>query len=69
MAGDLQAQLDQHQRLTGRFHQRLARATGRSQSTIANDLEGGRSLGAQEAIEYGLIDSIAARDPRAAHRG
>jgi ATP-dependent Clp protease protease subunit len=61
----LLAQADQHRHLTERFHERLARATGRSESEIANDLKVGRYLDAREALDYGLIDDIAARGPRA----
>jgi ATP-dependent Clp protease, protease subunit len=68
-AVDLQAQLDQHRRLLERFHDRLAQTTGRAPADIANDLKSGRSLDAHEALEYGLIDSIAARSPRAAQSG
>jgi len=50
----------QQQELLWRFHARLAQATGRPAEEIAEDMRRGRSLGAQEALEYGLIDEISA---------
>jgi ATP-dependent Clp protease protease subunit len=50
----------QQQELLWRFHARLARATGRPAEEIAEDMRRGRSLDAQEAREYGLIDEISA---------
>ncbi len=48
----------QQQELLWRFHARLAQATGRPAEEIAEDMRRGRSLDAQEAREYGLIDEI-----------
>jgi len=50
----------QQQELLWRFHARLAQATGRPAEEIAEDMRRGRSLDAQEAREYGLIDEISA---------
>ena len=50
----------QQQELLWRFHARLAQATGRPAEEIAEDMRRGRSLDAQEALEYGLIDEISA---------
>ena len=48
----------QQQELLWRLHARLAQATGRPAEEIAEDMRRGRSLDAQEAREYGLIDEI-----------
>jgi len=37
---------------------RLVEVTGQTRSRIEDDLQAGRSLTAQEAVEYGLIDEI-----------
>ena len=50
----------QQQELLWRLHARLAQATGRPAEEIAEDMRRGRSLDAQEAREYGLIDEISA---------
>ncbi|SDT62655.1 ATP-dependent Clp protease proteolytic subunit [Actinoplanes derwentensis] len=39
---------------------RLAELTGKTRSRIEDDLSAGRSLGAAEAVEYGLIDEVVA---------
>jgi ATP-dependent Clp protease, protease subunit len=49
----------QHRDLLVRFQARLARATGRPVDDIADDMRRGRYLDAREALDYGLIDSIA----------
>jgi ATP-dependent Clp protease, protease subunit len=55
------AAAEQHRRLLDRFRSRLARATGQSEAEIAAALQQGRYLSAQEAVDFGLIDAIAAR--------
>jgi ATP-dependent Clp protease protease subunit len=57
----LLAAREQHQRLLERFRARLAQATGRSIAELAQDMERGRYLNAEEALAYGLIDAIADR--------
>jgi ATP-dependent Clp protease protease subunit len=52
--------LEHQQLLLGRFREILARATDRPQSDIADDLRRGRYLDAREALDYRLIDAIAA---------
>jgi ATP-dependent Clp protease protease subunit len=53
------AQSRQQTDLLWRFHGRLAQATGRPAEEIAEDMRRGRHLDAQEALVYGLIESIA----------
>jgi ATP-dependent Clp protease, protease subunit len=48
----------QQQDLLWRLHARVARLTGRPVEEVAEDMRRGRSLDAQEALEYGLIDEI-----------
>jgi ATP-dependent Clp protease protease subunit len=48
------------QEMLWRLHARLAQVTGRPAEEIAEDMRRGRSLDAQEAREYGLIDEISA---------
>jgi ATP-dependent Clp protease protease subunit len=40
---------------------RLAEVTGQPRSRIEDDLSAGRTLTAQEAVDYGLIDEIAGK--------
>lgn len=60
-AEQLVAAAEQHLRLLDRFRARLARATGQPEAEIRDALRSGRYLTAQEALELGLIDAIAAR--------
>lgn len=53
----------QHRDLLVRFQAHLARATGRPVDAIADDMRGGRTLDAAEALAYGLIDEISATSP------
>ncbi len=48
----------QHLRELEEIILRLVEITGQSRSRIEDDLSAGRSLTAQEAVEYGLIDEI-----------
>jgi ATP-dependent Clp protease, protease subunit len=45
-----------------RFCARLGAATGQTPATVENDLERGRFLGAEEALEYGILDEVARPD-------
>jgi ATP-dependent protease ClpP protease subunit len=44
------------------FATRVARATGRAFEHVEADLERGRWLDAEEALEYGIIDEIERRE-------
>jgi ATP-dependent Clp protease protease subunit len=50
----------QQQELLWKLYGRLARRTGRPAEEIAEDMRRGRYLSALEAVDYGLIDEIAA---------
>jgi ATP-dependent Clp protease, protease subunit len=50
----------QQQEMLWRLHARLAQATGRPAEEVSSDMRRGRSLDAQEALAYGLIDEISA---------
>ena len=52
------AQSEQHRQLLWRFQARLATATGRPAEDVADDMRTGRFLDAQQAVAYGLIDTI-----------
>jgi ATP-dependent Clp protease protease subunit len=54
------AQSRQQQHLLWRLYARLARRTGRPPEEIAEDMRRGRYLDAREALDYGLIDEVAA---------
>jgi ATP-dependent Clp protease protease subunit len=45
-----------------RFCARVASATGRPAATVQDDLERGRFLGADEALEYGILDEVVRPD-------
>jgi len=49
------------QMLLWRLYARLAAVTGRPAEEIAEDMRRGRHLDAREALEYGLVESIAVR--------
>jgi ATP-dependent Clp protease protease subunit len=49
----------QQQDLLWRLHARLARVTGRPAEEVAEDVRRGRYLDADEALAYGLIETIA----------
>ncbi len=63
-SGSLESQLEQQRRLIDSYRSQLSQATGRPQDEIAEDLRQGRDLDAQEAVTYGLIDTIAAQGHR-----
>jgi ATP-dependent Clp protease protease subunit len=58
-ADEVAAAAGQHLRELEEMVLRLAEVTGQTRSRIEDDLSAGRVLSAQEALEYGLIDSIA----------
>lgn len=45
-----------------RFCDRIGAAAGRDPATVERDLERGRFLGAEEALEYGILDEVARPD-------
>ena len=61
-ASQLTAWAEQHRIELERFVKRLAQATGRPVEHLEADLSMGRWLGAEDALRYGLVDEIWARD-------
>ncbi|MFG2550633.1 ATP-dependent Clp protease proteolytic subunit [Streptomyces sp. NPDC048581] len=57
-ASDLAIQADELTRIRTRLEELLARHTGRSREQVSRDIERDKILGAQEALEYGLVDRI-----------
>ncbi|MFC6159805.1 ATP-dependent Clp protease proteolytic subunit [Kribbella jiaozuonensis] len=57
-ADRLAAFADEHQRQLARLRDLIADATGRSADEVANDLDPGRVLSAEEAKDYGLITQL-----------
>jgi ATP-dependent Clp protease protease subunit len=57
-ASQLAVWAEHHRAQLGRFVQRLAEATGRPAEHLEADLSIGRWLDAEEALHYGLVDSI-----------
>ena len=45
-----------------RFCARVAAATGQAPATVESDVERGRFLGAEEALEYGILDEVSRPD-------
>ena len=45
-----------------RFCARVAAATGQASSTVETDVERGRFLGAEEAVDYGILDEVCQPD-------
>jgi len=62
-ASELEANAREHQRRMEAFVTRLSQATGRAFEHVEADLERGRWLDADEALDYGLIDEIERREP------
>jgi ATP-dependent Clp protease, protease subunit len=56
---DVEAWAAEHARQVQRLHERLAEASGRPVEEIARDVHAGRSLTADEARGYGLVDVTA----------
>lgn len=57
-ASDIKIMSDYMQKSRQRLNQALAANTGHSAEKIARDTERDHFMSAQEALEYGLIDSI-----------
>lgn len=57
-ASQVPSLLEFHRQAYGRYHERLARATGRSVEVVSAACEAGRSFNAAEAVEFGLVDEI-----------
>ena len=57
-ADHLAALADQHERQLSRLRDLIAQATGRSDDEVAADLDAGRVLTADEALEYGLVTRL-----------
>ena len=60
-AGDIKIMSDYMQKSRQRLNRVLAVNTGRSEEEIARDTERDNFMSAEEALEYGLIDSILTR--------
>jgi ATP-dependent Clp protease protease subunit len=61
-ADEVAAAAGQHLRELEEVILRLVAVTGQSRSRIEDDLSAGRSLSAQDAVEYGLIDEVVGKD-------
>jgi ATP-dependent Clp protease protease subunit len=57
-ADEVAAAAGQHLRELDEVIVRLVTMTGQARSRIEDDLSAGRSLSAQEALEYGLIETV-----------
>jgi ATP-dependent Clp protease protease subunit len=57
-AGQLAGLAEQHERQVARLRDLITRASGRAVADVAADLEAGRVLSADEAIEYGLVNQL-----------
>jgi ATP-dependent Clp protease, protease subunit len=57
---DLTVRADELRRTRGLLEETLALHTGRDREQVSEDLERGRILDARAAVEYGLVDRIAA---------
>jgi ATP-dependent Clp protease, protease subunit len=57
-ASDLTARAEELLSHVGRLRAWIAEATGRSPATVAEDMERGRLLDADDALDYGLLDEI-----------
>lgn len=57
-AQDVLGWAEQYRRQVDRFVARLARAVGRDEDEVADDLRRGRHLGPDEAKAYGLVDEV-----------
>jgi ATP-dependent Clp protease protease subunit len=59
-ADELAIAAEQHARRVRDLCERLSAATGREVDAVAADLRQGRVLTAAEAVEYGLLNDVAA---------
>jgi ATP-dependent Clp protease, protease subunit len=57
-ATTIAAQAEEHERLVGQLVERIATATGRTDTTVEADLRSGRVLSAEEASSYGLVSRV-----------
>ena len=57
-AHDVTGWAEQYQRQVAQFVARLARATGKDEAEVADDLRRGRHLDPNEAKAYGLVDEV-----------
>ena len=62
--GDLEAHAEHHQRQLRQLQERIATACHRPVDVVIEDMRAGRVLTADEAREYGLIDSCTSRTPQ-----
>jgi ATP-dependent Clp protease, protease subunit len=60
-ATDVAAEATRHAALLADVHARLAAATGQSVDAVATDLRSRRRLSADEAQQYGLVDTVLTR--------
>jgi ATP-dependent Clp protease, protease subunit len=65
VGADLEAHAHQHRRQLRLLQQRIAAACHRPVDTIANDMRAGRFLTAEQARDYGVIDTCVSGAPRA----
>ena len=61
-ADEVAAAAGQHLRELEEVILRLVAVTGQPRSRVEDDLSAGRSLNAQEALDYGLIDEVIGKD-------
>lgn len=68
-ASQLTTAAEEVRRQLGQLHRWIAAATGKPEEEVADDLERGRILDAEEALAYGLVDEILSAGRRDAPRG
>ncbi len=59
---EMMIQINEHMRLKEYLNNVLVRHTGQDKATIERDTDRDTFLTAQQAVEYGLIDNILARE-------
>lgn len=59
-ASELEVAAERHERLVRHLAERIAAAAGRGADEVAADLREGRVLDAQQALDYGLVQRVAA---------
>jgi ATP-dependent Clp protease protease subunit len=60
-AARLRDEVEHHRRLHELLIDRLAAATGQERRLVARDVEQGRTLGAEDAVAYGLVEELVTR--------
>ncbi len=60
-AGEIVRYADELTRLRARYLETLSAATGQSEDTLAAEIDHGRTLDAEEAVTFGIIDTIVGR--------